>query len=233
MLRSVLIVLPVTVLVALVGFGVMIPVTYIVGSIGPMYAVARAAVRLIVWLGGVTIERSGEDPWQAPQPCIYVANHASNADPPILFRELPRIIIMGKGVVFRWPLFGYAIRMAEFIPVERESPESRRKALETAIGRVRQGLSLLVFPEGTRSPDGRLLPFRPGPFTIAIEAQAPVMPITIIGTRSIMPKGEIGIRPGRVRLVFHPPVETAGLTVADREALMERVRGAIASALPG
>lgn len=98
--------------------------------------------------------------------------------------------------------------------------------------RLRQGLSLLVFPEGTRSPDGALLPFRPGPFTMAIETQVPIVPITIIGTREVMPKGRSAIRPGRARIVIHQPVSTTGLNASGRSELMERVRGIIASALP-
>lgn len=231
MLRSLLVVLPATILVALVGFGVMIPVTWLMGDIAPMYAVARAAVKFLVRLAGVRLEVSGPDPWLAPQPCIYLANHASNLDPPALFPYLPRIVIMGKAAVFRWPLLGYALRLAEFVPVERERPDSRRKALEEAMERVRKGLSLLIFPEGTRSQDGKLLPFRPGPFTIAIETHAPIVPITLIGTREIMPKGGLAIRPGRARVVFHLPVPTAGLSAADRETLIERVRTIIASAL--
>ena len=92
MLRSLLLVLPATLLLAGVGFAVMIPVTWIVRDIGPMYAAARAVVRLIVWLAGVRVEQSGPDPWQAPQPCIYVVNHVSNADPPIVFPRLPRVV---------------------------------------------------------------------------------------------------------------------------------------------
>ncbi|MBI3698452.1 MAG: 1-acyl-sn-glycerol-3-phosphate acyltransferase [Acidobacteria bacterium] len=231
MLRSLLLVLPSTLILALVGFAVMIPVTWILRDVRPLYAVARMVVRVILRLAGVRIDVRGPDPWLAPQPCIYVANHTSNVDPPAVFPYLPRVVIMGKAVVFRWPLLGHALKLAEFIPVERNEPESRRQALEAGVQRLRKGLSLLIFPEGTRSPDGRLLPFRPGPFTMALETHVPIVPITVIGTRDIMSKGKLGIRPGRVRLVFHPPISTAGLTPADRDTLMQQVRDAIGSAL--
>lgn len=232
MLRTLLLVLPFTVFSALFGFLVMIPVTWILGDIRPIYGLARAVVRSIVRLAGVRVEVSGFDAWRAPQPCLYLANHASNLDPPILFARLPRVAIIAKAALFRWPLLGYGMEhIGEFIPVERGRPESRRQAMEAGIARLRKGLSLLIFPEGTRSQDGALLPFRPGPFTMAIDTQAPIVPITILGTRLLMSKGKLGIRPGRVRVVFHAPVSTAGLNQGDRDALTERVRSTIASAL--
>ena len=231
MLRSLLVVLPSALIIALAGFAVMIPVTWILRDVRPMYAVARVAVRVILRLAGVRMEVSGPDPWLAPQPCIYVANHTSNVDPPAVFPYLPRVVIIGKAAVFRWPLLGHALKLAEFIPVQRDEADSRRKALDAGVERLRRGLSLLIFPEGTRSPDGKLLPFRPGPFTMAIETGAPVVPITVAGTGEIMSKGKLGIRSGRVRLVFHPPISTTGLTPADRDTLMQRARDAVASAL--
>lgn len=232
MLRTFLLVLPGTIVIALAGLIVMIPVTWVLRDARPMYEVARWVVKFLIWLAGLRIERSGPHPRTAPQPCIYLCNHVSILDPPVVFPELPRVAPMAKASVFRLPLLGYGMRMADFIPVEREKPESRRKAMETAVARIKKGFSLLIFPEGTRSPHGNMLPFRPGPFTMAIETQVPIVPITIAGTRDLMPKGQAGIRPGRVRLVFHPPISTAGLTMADRDALMQRVRETIASALP-
>ena len=105
------------------------------------------------------------------------------------------------------------------------------RQLSRGIDRLKSGLSMLIFPEGTRSLDGALLPFRPGPFTMAIEAQAPVVPFTILGTRHVMPKGQTAILPGRVTLLFHPPIPTAGLSQDDREALMRQTKEAIAAGL--
>ncbi len=231
MLRTYLLVLPATILIAFVGFLVLIPVTWILNDAWPMYVVARVVVRFLVRLAGIRIETSGPNPHDAPQPCVYVSNHASIVDPPVVFPYLPRVAPMAKASIFRFPLLGYGMRMAAFIPVERHKQESRRRALEAGIDRIKKGLSMLIFPEGTRSPTDEMLPFRPGPFTMAIETQVPIVPITIVGTRRIMPKGQPYIRPGRVRLVFHPPVPTAGLASADREALIERVRNTIARQL--
>jgi 1-acyl-sn-glycerol-3-phosphate acyltransferase len=231
-LRTILIVVPAMVLAALVVPLVMIPVTWVLRDIRPMYGLSRHVVRMLFGLAGVRIEARGFDPFASPRPSVFVANHVSNLDPPLAFTVLPRVAIMGKEVVFRWPVFGYALKMAAFIPVDRKRPDSRRRALEAGIARLRAGLSLLIFPEGTRSRDGLLLPFRPGPFTMAIEAQAPVVPFTILGTRDVMPKGRFAIRPGLVVLLFHDPIPTAGLSQEDRETVMWQARAAIESGLP-
>jgi 1-acyl-sn-glycerol-3-phosphate acyltransferase len=230
--RTYLLVAPATLALMFIVLVTMIPLTWLLRDIRPIYRVARWVLRAVARLAGVRVEIRGSDPWRMPQPSVYLCNHTSNVDPPIAFLCLPRVSIMGKEVVFRAPLFGYALRLADFIAVNRRDPDSRRKALEAGIAVLRKGISLLIFPEGTRSPDGRLLPFRPGPFTMAIEAQAPVAPITMLGARDIMPKGAWWIRPGRVTLIFHEPISTRGLTQADREDVMRRARAAIASALP-
>lgn len=231
-LRTWLLVVPFTVSAALVVLVVMIPVTWVVRDIRPIYQVARWLVRAVLWVAGVRVETLGPDPWGAPQPAVYLSNHVSNVDPPIVFLHVPRVAIMGKKVVFRTPLFGYALKMAEFIAVDRKATDSRRKALEAGVDRLKRGLSLLIFPEGTRSSDGHLLPFRPGPFTMAIEAQAPVVPITILGTREVMPKGAGWLQAGRVTLLFHEPIPTRGMTQKNREELMRMTRTVIASGFP-
>lgn len=103
--------------------------------------------------------------------------------------------------------------------------------MQASVASLRRGISLLVFPEGTRSPDGKLLPFRPGPFSMAIEAQVPVVPITVHGSHRLMPKGRNWVQPGEVTLSFHQPIVTEGLTIQDRAELMERTRSVIEKAL--
>jgi 1-acyl-sn-glycerol-3-phosphate acyltransferase len=232
-LRTYLLLLPFMVAAVFVALVIMIPVTWVARDIRPVYRVARWVVGAIAWVAGIRLKTRGPDPWRAPQPCVYLCNHVSNIDPPAVFLCLPRVAILGKAVVFRIPLVGYTLKLADFIPVQRNQADSRRKALEAGIDRLKRGISLLIFPEGTRSLDGKLLPFRPGPFTMAIEAQAPVMPITLLGAREVMPKGALALRPGQVTLVFHEPIPTRGLGQQDREELMRRCREAIGSALAG
>jgi len=146
LLRTWLLVAPFTVSAALVALVVMIPVTWAMRDIRPIYQVARWLVRAVLWVAGVRVETRGPDPWQALQPAVYLSNHVSNVDPPIVFLHVPRVAIMGKKVVFRTPLFGYALKMAEFISVDRRAPDSRRKAMEAGVDRLKRGLSLLIFP---------------------------------------------------------------------------------------
>src|SRR5215510_11214228 len=122
MLRTYLLVLPATILAALIGFLILIPLTWILNDAWPMYVVARAVVRSLVRLAGIRIEVTGPDPHNAPQPCVFVSNHASIMDPPVVFPYLPRVAPMAKASIFRFPLMGYAMRMAAFIPVERHIP---------------------------------------------------------------------------------------------------------------
>jgi 1-acyl-sn-glycerol-3-phosphate acyltransferase len=164
---------------------------------------------------------------------VFLCNHVSNIDPPALFMVLPRIAVILKRELRRIPLLGYVMELGGFIYVNREARESRREALEKAVATLRSGISLLVFPEGTRSRDGRLLPFRPGPFTMAIEAGSPLVPITVHGTRDLMPKGRTSMSPGTITIRFHAPVETVGRSVADRQTLMREVRATMETALDG
>ncbi len=231
-LRTLFLVLPCTILVTLLGLLALIPISWLMRDATPLYAGERVVVWLLMRLAGGRVEASGPDPRRAPQPCLFLANHASNLDPPALWPFLPRVIVMAKAAVFRYEPFGYAMRLARFIPVDRHSSESRLRALSLATERLKGGLSILIFPEGTRTTDGRLLPFRPGPFMTAIDAGVPIVPITIVGSGRIMPRGEWAIRPGRVRVIFHDPIPTDRLTQAGRRALMQQVRHAIASGLP-
>jgi 1-acyl-sn-glycerol-3-phosphate acyltransferase len=225
MLRAYLLVYPFLAVYVTLGALLFVPLTWLIGDIRPIYWVARTGVKLALWLSGVRVKLEHPE-YATQQPtAVFVCNHVSNIDPPALFMVLPRIAVILKRELRRIPLLGYVMEMGGFIYVDRQARDSRRDALERAVSTLRSGISLLIFPEGTRSLDGRLLPFRPGPFTMAIEAQTPIVPITVHGTRELMPKGEGAMRPGTITLRFHPPVPTAGLTTADRSALIEQVRG--------
>jgi 1-acyl-sn-glycerol-3-phosphate acyltransferase len=160
-----------------------------------------------------------------------MANHVSNLDPPVLIPAIPqRVSVMAKRELFRIPVLGRAMRMASLVPIDRSNKETAIASVRAAGEVLRSGISMVVFPEGTRSPDGRLLPFKKGPFYMALESGVPIVPVTILGTQSLMPKGKSVARPGTATLILHPPIETAAFT--DRDLLMMAVRDAISIALP-
>lgn len=210
-----------------------LPVTWIARTIRPIYWVARQGCRLGLGLAGVELKVCGLEYAFVHSRAIFVANHVSNLEPPALFAMLPRIAAIIKRELGLIPLLGYAMRLGGFISVDRKVRDSRRQALEQAALTLRRGISLLVFPEGTRNPGGSLLPFRPGPFQIAIAEGVPIVPVTVHGAARLMPKGAWFVRPGPMALVFHPPVPTEDLQAEDRNALMQRVRETMQAALDG
>jgi len=230
-LRAYLLVYPALALYILAASLIFVPLTWVIGRIGPIYTAAVNGVRLAFWLSGVRVRTVNTHYARQYPTCVFASNHVSNMDPPALFMTLPRVAVVLKHSLRRIPLLGYVMAMGGFIYVDRRDPESRKRALAASVETLRQGVSMLIFPEGTRSRDGRLLPFRPGGFTMAIEAQVPVVPVTVHGTRELMPKGEARIRPGTVEVVFHAPIPTEGFTLAERGLLMRQVREVMEEAL--
>ena len=167
-----------------------------------------------------------------PGVCLFVSNHVSNVDPPVIIGRIPgRVALLAKREVFRIPLLGAAMRLGRFIPVNRRDPAAARASVRLARKYMKEGISYLIFAEGTRSRDGSLGEFKRGSFLLAIESGAPVVPITIVGTRAILPRGASLIRPGIARVIFHPPVNVSAYTPATRKDLADHVRSTIASAL--
>ncbi len=231
MLRAYLLVYPFLCLYVLLGTVIFVPLTWITRDIRAIYWVARTGVRLGLRLSGVKVKLVNREYAFEHPSCVYVSNHVSNLDPPALFMVLPRVAFVLKQELGRIPLLGYVMGLGGFIYVNRKDRNSRRMAQREAVARLREGISLIIFPEGTRSRDGELLPFRPGPFTIAIEAQAPIVPVTVHGSRRLMPKGQSTVAPGEISLVFHPPVLTEGLGPEVRGELMKRIRQTMEEAL--
>jgi 1-acyl-sn-glycerol-3-phosphate acyltransferase len=182
-------------------------------------------------LAGARLEVHGLE--KIPKRCtlVFMPNHQSNCDPPAVFLILPAVLVMAKKEFFRIPVLGRAMRMRGFVPVDRKKREKAIESVEQATRSLQAGHNFLVFPEGTRSPDGRLQPLKKGVFVMAIKAQATIVPISVSGSRRIMPKGKLLISPGLVRITIHDPVPTEGCTLEDREQIMERVRQAILSGL--
>jgi len=204
------------------------------GRIERLYRGAVWCVRVGLGMAGVTLEVGGEENLLPDRQCIYMANHQSNIDPPLLFVVLPeRIAMMGKKQLWSIPVLGTALRLGDFVAVHREVKEEAKASVEEALQTLkRSGVSLAVYPEGTRTYDGRLLPFKRGVFLLAIRSGLPIVPLTLQGATEVMPKGRWEIHPGTIRVTVHPVVETEGMAEEGRHKLADQVRTTIASALP-
>ena len=212
---------------ALIGF----PWTFISGDISLLYSMFMWGAWNGVRLTGVRVETVGLDQLDAGGTYIFMSNHVSNLDPPILIPLIPRrTSVMVKKELFTYPILGRAMRMGSLVPVDRGNRDAGIEAVKAAKEVIGQGLNMTIYVEGKRSFDGQLLPFKKGPFYLAMECGVPVVPVTIVGTHDAMPKKRFAIRPGTVKVIFHEPIEPKDF--GSRECLMEKVRAAIASGLP-
>lgn len=203
----------------------------------PLYRVGLGGVRLGLWLSGMKVVIRHAEYIQGTQAAVYAANHASHVEPPILYLALsglfPRLRILYKAELRKLPILVRAFDLAGFIPLERGNRDQSLPAIERAAEALRDGNSFLIFPEGTRSRTGDLLPFKKGGFIMAIKGQAPIVPVAISGTRDAMRKGSLIIRPVQVTVSFGAPIATAGKTLDDRDELIGKVRGSVAALLAG
>ncbi|HEY6443405.1 MAG TPA: lysophospholipid acyltransferase family protein [Candidatus Acidoferrales bacterium] len=206
--------------------------TVLAGNPDFMYAIAMKAVRFGNWLVGVRVRTLGLENIPA-QPCAFIANHASNMDPLVFIPAIPRRVgILVKRELFRIPIFSSAMIRAQFTPVDRGDRESSGKSVSAAAQILKEGLSYAIFAEGTRSADGRLRPFKKGGFTMAIEAGAAIVPVSIAGTQRLWPKGSWAITPGEATVAFGPAVDASEYALESRAALIQRVQSLVAAALP-
>jgi 1-acyl-sn-glycerol-3-phosphate acyltransferase len=196
-----------------------------------LYRTGVRGARLALWLAGIRLDVKGRGKIPRDGSVVFMSNHQGNIDPPAIFVLLPPVLIVAKEEFFRVPVLGRAMRMRGFIPVDRKNREKAIAAMEQAYLRLKEGHSFLVFPEGTRSRDGRLQPFKKGVFLLALRAGVPILPITISGSSRVMQKGKFAIHPGTVRVTFHDPVPTLGLTQDDRDLVSNQVRAAIIAGL--
>lgn len=206
--------------------------TILTGDPDFMYATAMKAVRFGSRLAGIRVRAAGLENIPA-EPCVFIANHASNVDPLVFIPAIPgRVGILVKRELFRIPIFSTAMLRAQFTPVDRGDRESSEKSISAAAQLLKEGLSYAIFAEGTRSPDGRLRPFKKGGFTMAIEAAAPIVPVSIAGTQRLLQKGSWIIAPGEAEVTFGPAVDASEYTVESRPELIQRIESLVAAALP-
>jgi 1-acyl-sn-glycerol-3-phosphate acyltransferase len=211
---------------------IFIPFAMITGNATPLYNVSMSIVRLAFRLARIRVEIEGLERVPAHTACIFMANHISNLDPPAFFPHIPgRTSAFIKRSLTGIPVLGYGMKLGDFVPVDREGRvESAIESVAAARRVLEKGLHITTFVEGTRSRDGRLLPFKKGPFYLAMEAGAPVVPVSIYGTENMMAKGSARVRPGTAHILFHEPLDPHSFT--GRDELMSAVRASIASGLP-
>ena len=209
-----------------------IPWCRITGNVVPLYRGTRFMLASSCRMAGVRIHAVGRERIPRDRACIFMANHVSNLDPPALIILIPgRTSAFLKRSLMKIPILGTGFRQGEFIPVDRRgSARDAQKSVVLAQEVLARGTHITTFVEGTRSPDGRMLPFKKGPFFLAMASGAPVVPVSIFNTETIMGKGSMRIHPGTAEVVFHEPIDPTQFE--SRDALMKAVRAAIASGLP-
>ncbi|HKP87241.1 MAG TPA: lysophospholipid acyltransferase family protein [Blastocatellia bacterium] len=210
----------------------LIALRLITGNENMIYSPVGLFVRMGLAMVGVRVEVSGLDRLDPHQPYIFTPNHQSMIEVPLFVTYLGRNpAYLAKKEVFKYPIFGYGIGLMGVVPVDRSNSPSAVESARRATENIRGGKSYVVYPEGTRSRDGRLLPFKKGAFMMAIDAAVPVVPITISGGTKIMPKGEVKVFPSTVRITLHEPISTKGYSKDNVTELMGMTRAKILSAL--
>ena len=200
-----------------------------------LYRAGLPGIQLGLLLSGIRYRAEGREHIQRHRAAVYCLNHSSNVEPPVIFavlRELfPNLRILYKAELRKLPILGWVFEVVGFVPLERGNPDQSLPAVDRAADALRAGASFLIFPEGTRSRTGELLPFKKGGFIMAIKAGAPVVPVAILGARDAMRKGSPIIRPVTVSVRLGAPIETSAMTMRDRDALVGDARRRVAKLL--
>ena len=209
-----------------------IPWCWLTGNVEPLYRGTRFMMTASCRMAGIRFMGRGVENVPRDRACVFMSNHISNLDPPALIALIPgRTSAFLKRSLMELPVLGTGFKQGDFIAVERRGSAREAQEAVAAAGRVlAKGVHMMTFVEGTRSPDGRMLPFKKGPFFLAMQTGAPVVPVSVFGTEKLMGKGSLKMEPGLAHVVFHKPLDPGSF--ANREELMAAVRAAIASGLP-
>ena len=206
--------------------------TLISSNPNPLYWAGVRGVMFFLRAVGVRVRLAGRERIPAGA-CLFVANHTSSADPPAVVGAIPRrVAILLKESLFQWPIAGQAFALAGFIPVNRRDRDSAIASVEKATASLRAGRSFLIYPEGTRSPDGRLQTFKKGAAVMAIKANVPIVPVACSGAHKVMRKRSLQIHPGEILVEFLEPIDASKYSFDERDALNDRVHDALAAGLP-
>jgi 1-acyl-sn-glycerol-3-phosphate acyltransferase len=193
-----------------------------------VHKIANLWARMLLWLTNTRVEVIGRENVLMNRPQIFMANHQSDFDILIVLAHIPgQFRWIAKKELFKIPVFGKAMRNAGYIEIDRQNHEKALKSLDEAAQKIREGKSVVTFPEGTRSRDGKIKPFKQGMFHLAIRSGVPIVPISIIGANEIMPKRTLKVRPGRITMMIDRPVEVSGYTLDTRGELIEKIRDII------
>jgi 1-acyl-sn-glycerol-3-phosphate acyltransferase len=197
-----------------------------------MYSLSMTSVRIIARIVGIRVHVEGLENIP-PGACIFASNHVSNVDPIALFPAVPRrLSVIAKKELFRIPILSFGMRQAGFVPLDRSDRKKAAESVDKALRQLKSGLSFVVFPEGTRSLDGRLGAFKKGTFLMAIQAGVPVVPVSLIGTQHLLRKGHWAVQPGDVTVRFGAPVDASLYKIDQRSELLTRVQAKVSEGLP-
>lgn len=232
--RGVLVLILAPLLAGLVSISALILVFVFRKTAKDVQFLPQTMMRIVSRVAGVTVKVSGVEKLDPARPYIFAGNHQSQFDIFALQGYLGfDFRWMAKKELFKVPIFGQGMRVAGYIPVDRSHGRKALKSLDEAAKRIVDGTSVIIFPEGTRSPDGKLHDFKPGAMVLAIKAGVPVVPMAILGTHEVLPKGKLLAKPGRVEIRVGDPIETSGYTVKQKQELAELLHGKVAALMGG
>jgi 1-acyl-sn-glycerol-3-phosphate acyltransferase len=227
MIRTAIIILyflPATAVLSLIA----IIVAFFSRTGNPVHIIARIWSKSILFVSGIKVDVEGLTNIDPGKSYIYMANHRSNFDIPVLLSCLPiQFRWLAKAELFKITIFGRAMSGAGYVKIDRSNRESAFRSIDEVAAKMKNGVSVMIFPEGTRSQDGSVKPFKKGGFVMAVDTGAPIVPIILRGTRSIMTKGSWRINPDEVALFVEKPIDTSGFTRDTKEDLIKKVRGVI------